>query len=127
MASQVFNPCKEESMTRKRTIALASLLALGLLACGEQGATPRSAASAADATASAAPAPSDQELLLHVKNALGAQKELDASQVDVSVSGGVVTLSGMVRGADERQKIVLLVAGVDGVQTVLDHLVLPTG
>jgi osmotically-inducible protein OsmY len=127
MAGEVFNPCKEESMTRKRTIALASLLALGLLGCGEQGAAPRSAASAADATASAAPAPSDQELLLHVKNALGAQKELDASQVDVSVSGGVVTLSGMVRGAEERQKIVLLVAGVDGVQTVLDYLVLPTG
>ena len=114
-------------MTRKRTIALASLLALGLLGCGDQGATPRGAASAADATASAAPAPSDQELLVHVKNALGAQKELDASQVDVSVTGGVVTLSGMVRGADERQKIVLLVAGVDGVQTVLDYLVLPTG
>ena len=114
-------------MTRKRTIALACLVALGLLGCGEQGATPRSAASAGGATMRAASAPSDQELLLHVKNALGAQRELDASRVDVSVSGGVVTLSGMVRGADERQKIVLLVAGVDGVQTVLDYLVLPTG
>ncbi|HXZ53737.1 MAG TPA: BON domain-containing protein [Burkholderiales bacterium] len=113
-------------MTRKRTIALACLLALGLPGCGEQDSAPRSAASAADARASAAPAPSDQELLLHVKNALETQKDLDASQVDVSVSGGVVTLSGMVRGADERQKIVLLVAGVDGVQTVLDYLVLPT-
>ena len=37
MANEVVNPCKEESMSRKRTIALASLLALGLLGCGEAG------------------------------------------------------------------------------------------
>jgi osmotically-inducible protein OsmY len=127
MANEVVNPCKEESMSRKRTIALASLLALGLLGCGEQGATPRGASPAANATPSAAPAPSDQELLQHVKSALDAQKELDASQVDVAVSGGVVTLSGMVRDPDVRQKIVLMVAGIDGVHTVLDYLVLPTG
>lgn len=114
-------------MSRKRTIALASLLALGLLGCGEQGATSSSASPAADATVSSAPAPSDEEVLRHVKSALDAQKEFDASQVDVAVSGGVVTLSGMVRDPVVRQKIVLTVAGIDGVHTVIDYLVLPTG
>ena len=114
-------------MSRKRTIALAFLLALGPLGCGEQSATSRGASPAANAPARDASAPSDQELLQHVKSALDAQNELDASQVDVAVSGGVVTLSGMVRDPEVRQKIVLMVAGIDGVHTVIDYLVLPTG
>lgn len=115
-------------MSRKRTIALASLLALGLLGCGQDESGPQqSLQQGADLARSAAPVQSDQELLMHVKSALDAQKELDASQVDVTVSGGVVTLSGMVRDPEVRQKIVLMVAGIDGVHTVLDYLVLPTG
>lgn len=113
---------------RKRVIALASAALLGLLGCGQEESGPQqSMKEAADVAQSSATAPSDQELLLHVKHALEAQKDLDASQVDVSVSGGVVTLSGMVRDPDVRQKVVLMVAGINGVQTVIDYLVLPTG
>jgi len=115
-------------MMRKRAIALASAALLGLIGCGQEGSGPQQGMKpGADLARSSAPAPSDQELLLQVKDALNAQKELDASQVDVSVSGGVVTLSGMVRDPEVRQKIVLMVAGLDGVQTVIDYLVLPTG
>ncbi len=114
-------------MSRKRTIVLASLLAFGLFGCGQdEGGPQQSMQQGADLAHSAAPVPSDQELLLHVNHALKEQKELDASQVSVSVSGGVVTLSGMVRDPEVRQKIVLMVAGIDGVQTVIDYLVLPT-
>lgn len=113
---------------RKRVIALASAALLGLLGCGQEESGPRqSMKEGVDVAQSSATSPSDQELLLHVKHALEAQKDLDASQVDVSVSGGVVTLSGMVRDPDVRQKVVLMVAGIDGVQTVIDYLVLPTG
>jgi osmotically-inducible protein OsmY len=128
MANEVVNPRKEESMSRKRTIAFASLLAFGLFGCGQDESGPqRSLQQGADLARSAAPVQSDQELLMHVKSALDAQKDFDASQVDVAVSGGVVTLSGMVRDSEVRQKIVLMVAGIDGVHTVLDYLVLPTG
>jgi len=115
-------------MMRKRAVVLASAALFGLLGCGKEGSGPQQGMKQGpDLALGSAPAQSDQELLLHVKSTLTEQKELDASQVDVSVSGGVVTLSGMVRDPAVRERIVLLVAGVDGVQTVIDHLVLPTG
>lgn len=115
-------------MMRKGAIVLASAALFGLLGCGQEGSGPQQRGEqGADFARSSTPAQSDQELLLHVKNALKAQKDPDASQVDVAVSGGVVTLSGMVRDPEAREKIVLMVAGMDGVQTVIDYLVLPTG
>lgn len=130
-------------------IALSSLLAIGLLGC-EQGAAPgRSNPSAPGdssknmqqngnpSTSSALPQSSsvpaaqssspaqtlDDDLVLNkVKTALADVPGLHSSQIDVSVSRGVVTLSGTVSDANQRTQVVQFVSHVEGVQSVVDHL-----
>lgn len=111
---------------RKPVLFLTALLAICLPGCG-QGNSPQENAKPSAMTNSAAPAPSDQQVLSKVKSALATLQGVDSGKIDVSVASGIVTLEGQVSGADQRQHIVQVVSSIDGVQTVIDHLVLAAG
>lgn len=64
----------------------------------------------------------DDVVLSNVQTALAAVPGLERSSIDVSVSQGVVTLSGKVSGADQRAQVLQYVSRVQGVQSVVDHL-----
>jgi BON domain len=69
----------------------------------------------------------DQMLAERVKQALRDSKEVDGQGVDVGVAGGVVTLYGTASSAGERRKLGKFVAGIDGVQSVVNKLVVVQG
>lgn len=83
--------------------------------------TPSSSAPA-PAASSTGQALADDVVLSNVKTALAAVPGLERSSIDVSVSQGVVTLSGKVNGADQRAQVLQYVSRVQGVQSVVDHL-----
>jgi osmotically-inducible protein OsmY len=64
----------------------------------------------------------DDVVRSNVKTALAAVPGLEGSSVDVSVSKGVVTLSGKVSGAGQRAQVLQYVSRVQGVQSIVDHL-----
>lgn len=75
-----------------------------------------------------APAPSADELLLaRVTRALRDARAIDAQGVDVTVSGGTVSLFGTAASEDARRAIERFVAGLDGVQAVVNKLVVVRG
>jgi hypothetical protein len=76
----------------------------------------------------AAPQPSPDELLAQrVKQALRDTREVDAQGVDVAVGHGVVTLYGTAGSEGERRKLARFVAGLDGVKSVVNKLVVIQG
>jgi BON domain len=76
----------------------------------------------------AAPKPSPDELLAdRVKRALRDSRDVDGQGVDVGVEGGTVTLFGTASSAAERRKLGKFVAAIDGVQSVVNKLVIVQG
>jgi BON domain len=76
----------------------------------------------------AAPKPSAEQLLAdRVRRALRDAREVDGQGVDVGVEGGAVTLYGTASSAAERRKIGKFVAAIEGVQSVVNKLVIVQG
>lgn len=124
-----------------RNACLALLVAAALGACGEAeppkpaapeppkpvALAPKPVESLASAPPSA-PAPSADELLLErVRKALRDTREVDGQGVSATVEGGVVSLFGTVPSGSERRKVERFVAGIDGVKSVVNKLVVVRG
>lgn len=123
-----------------RNTCLALLVAAALAACGEAE-PPKPAAApeppkpvalapqaAPQAAPPATPAPSADELLkTRVEKALRDTREVDGQGVDVTVADGAVSLFGTVPSESERRKVERFVAGIDGVQSVINKLVVVRG
>jgi osmotically-inducible protein OsmY len=75
-----------------------------------------------------APAPTaDEQLASRVKAALRDTRAVDGQGVGVGVAGGVVTLYGTASAPEESRKIAKFVAGIEGVQSVVNNLVIVRG
>lgn len=122
-----------------RTTILAFLATFALGACSESEppkssaplpvkplAQPAQTAAAAPAPAPAAPS-ADELLLARVTRALRDARAVDGQGVDVTVSGGTVSLFGTAASADARRAIERFVAGLDGVHAVVNKLVVVRG
>jgi hypothetical protein len=122
-----------------------TLLVLSLAACGDQPApaavkpAPLPPAAAAPAPVVApAPAPAmkapeapkpdpDKELAGRVKHALEDEAKIQAAGIDVTASGGTVTLWGTTSSADERIRASRAAYRVEGVTTVDNKLAVVKG
>lgn len=69
----------------------------------------------------------EQMLAERVKKALRDAKDVDGQGVDIGVDGGVVTLFGTASSAGERRKLGRFVAGIEGVQSVVNKLIVVQG
>ncbi len=136
---------------RPSLVAAATLAALALAACGSTAdriaaqttTPPASSSSASPSTPSTAPSttgttPSsspatdamtkagnaldDTAITAKVKSAMIAEPGLKSMQIDVDTKGAVVTLSGTVDSAAQKEKARAIAQGVSGVQSVVDHL-----
>lgn len=122
----------------------ASLLLLGVGACGQEpppqisanpAAAPPVTTPSAQTKPAAAPqlpvtatgAASNQALAARVKQALVARKVPHARSIDVDASGGVVRLFGAVGSSSERDQAAEVTAGVEGVETVENKLAIAAG
>ncbi|HNY64241.1 MAG TPA: BON domain-containing protein [Deltaproteobacteria bacterium] len=68
------------------------------------------------------PAPSDRDLATRVANVLDWNPIIDATGISVSVTGGVVTLSGRVDSFWQKKRARRIAANVSGVVDVVDDL-----
>lgn len=121
-----------------RPLALAILAVFALAACGPSE-TPKPAAAAKPPAAAPAaqPAPppvaeapkpsADEELLARVKAALRDTRKVDAQGVGATVAGGAVTLHGTAPSPADKQAIGAFVAGIQGVRSVANNLVVIRG
>lgn len=132
-------------MNRTQVIALATLLAIGLLGCEQSNEPGKAAVPGGTSSGAISPAPQpssqampepkgieanppakssldDEQVLSHVKTALSSLPGVNPAQIEVTVASGVVTLGGVVSGADQREQIVQFVSHVQGVQSVVDNL-----
>jgi hypothetical protein len=124
-----------------RHARLALLIPLALAAC-DSSEPPKPAAPPPPKPVVQAPAPTptppptpvaapsltpDQMLAERVKGALRDSREVDGQGVDVGVASGVVTLFGTASSAGERRKLGKFVAGIEGVQSVVNKLVVVHG
>ena len=120
--------------------ALAAAGALALAACGEptpfpptpQPAAPQAQAAPAPIVAPApAPAPApeqaDKALAAQVQDALRAALGSLADGIDVTASGGTVTLWGTVPEIGKRGQALRAAFGVAGVMSVKDHMAIVAG
>lgn len=132
------------SALKARVILAASVLAAGLAACGDD-APPRApapkvappaapAAPRADANPAPAakPAPAaanaaDRSLAARVKDALLAEKALNAHGIEVDAKNGVVTLFGTVDNKARREQAAKIAAGIEGARSVENKLVVVAG
>lgn len=67
----------------------------------------------------------DGALTAKIKSKMALDDQVKARDIDVDASGGLVTLSGVLRSEAERERAVQLARETDGVQTVIDALVVP--
>jgi hypothetical protein len=116
-------------------------LALALAACGEDRAPTKAAEKASPAPLAAlkreappAPAPAktpqpdpDQALVAKVKQALEAERRVNAQGLEVSAKDGVVSLFGTVDTQEERAQAGRTAAAVPGVKSVENRLVIVKG
>jgi osmotically-inducible protein OsmY len=123
-----------------RTLYLAALVSLSLAAC-DSADPPKPAAvtepvkpmaqaptPAASPAPLAAPQPSpDQQLAGRVKQALRDSRTVPGQGVDAAVEGGVVTLYGTVPSREDRGRVGKFVAGIGGVKSVVNKLVVVQG
>jgi len=121
--------------------ALAAAGALALAACGEQSPPPPkpqpAAAQAQPAPAAAvAPAPApqkaeqpdpDKALAAKVQQSLHAALGSLADGIDVTASGGAVTLWGTVPETAKRKQALRAASGVAGVKSVKDNMAIVAG
>jgi pyruvate/2-oxoglutarate dehydrogenase complex dihydrolipoamide acyltransferase (E2) component len=121
-----------------RSLAPAILAVFALAACGpseppKPAAAPAKPVAAAPAAQPAPPPPAepklsaDEELLARVKAALRDTRKVDAQGVGATVGGGVVTLHGTAPSPDQRKAIGAFVAGIQGVRSVTNNLVVIRG
>jgi hypothetical protein len=126
-----------------RLLAAAGMLALALTACGEDTpppvpkpkvaapAAPAPAPSRAETKAEPAPKPAadsaDSALAARVKEALLAEKALNAHGIDVGARNGVVTLFGTVQKKSELEHAARIAAGTEGARSVENKLVVLAG
>ena len=75
-----------------------------------------------ETTAKAANAVGDAAITAKVKTALMADPDVKALQIDVDTKNGVVTLNGKVDQRTSVDKAVQIARGIDGVQSVENHL-----
>lgn len=125
-------------------LAIAGMLALGLAACGENepptAATPTvvqpaapsesKAAEVRSATSEPAPMPKidpNAELARKVKSTLHTTPGLEALAVDIVASDGAVTLFGTADTRDSLEKAAKAAAGVPGVKSVQNKIVVVRG
>ena len=109
--------------------------ALALAACSEDAPPPKPAPKPAAQAPAAAPAPApapapspkaaeapkpspDQTLAARVKEALEAEAKIQAAAIDVTASGGKVTLWGTAAADDERERAASVARKVEGVTAV---------
>lgn len=72
--------------------------------------------------------PTDAEIRDKIQNSLSWNPDIDATDIDVNVEAGVVTLTGTVTEYWQKWKAVQLASDVNGVVEVLDEVtVVPTG
>ncbi len=127
-------------------VALALAVAFGLAGCGEDPPPPKPVAKAPAPPAPPAPqaraddkaapaakpaeggrAAADSALAARVKEALLAEKGLNAHGIDVGARDGVVTLFGTVESKARLQQAAKVAAGVDGARSVENKLVVVAG
>ena len=110
------------SSLRKGLIAAACLMPLVTLACRRApDASDEVAKATGKATKEIAEGGEDAWITTKVKTALTSEG-FDVLHVHVDTEGKVVTLSGTVESAAEKEKAVQLAKGVTGVVEVRDHL-----
>lgn len=137
---------------RALSLALASIFALALAACGDKPAevvvkpaaqpAPKAAPSppkadakadqtkqetAAKAAAEKAKQDADAALAAKVKSALGAEKGLNAHAIDITAKDGAVTLFGTADTPALRDKATKIAAGVEGVKSVENRMAVVKG
>ena len=123
-------------------IASGALVVAGLTACGDEppvakvgkggteATTPSSARLAVVATPQAPPASAVDEnatLAARVLTALRRDPAVGTLGIDVVSADGAVTLFGTAPTAGDRERAARVAAGVDGVRSVLNNLVLVAG
>jgi hyperosmotically inducible protein len=80
------------------------------------------AARANDAASTVGDTVSDSALTAKIKSKMVLDDDVKARGIDVDTSGAVVTLTGIVRSADERDRAVRLARETRGVTKVIDKL-----
>ena len=131
-------------MVASRAAVAAGLLTLALAGCGDDPPPPKPVAKA---PAPAAPAPpkaddkpapaakpadagratADRSLAARVKDALLAEKSLNAHGIEVDAKDGAVTLVGTVENKARREQAAKIAAGVDGTRSIENKLVVVAG
>jgi hyperosmotically inducible protein len=86
-------------------------------------ATDRATDKVANATDKAIVAVDDTAITTKVKGAVMAQPGLKTLQIDVDTKNGVVTLTGTVDNPTLKERATQIAQNVDGVRSVVDHLV----
>lgn len=69
----------------------------------------------------------DAAITAQVKTALLNDPQVNATRIDVSTSGGVVTISGVVRSQPEQDRVISLARSVNGVKDVKANLTVGGG
>jgi hyperosmotically inducible protein len=130
-----------------RVILAGGLLAFVLAACGDDPSASKPAAKAPAPAAPAAPpaakapeakpdaakpaaearAGSDRALAARVKEALLAEKSLNAHGIEVDAKDGAVTLFGTVENKARREQAAKIAAAIEGARSVENKLVVVAG
>jgi hyperosmotically inducible protein len=127
-----------------RVALAAGLLAFVLAACGDDPPPPKPAAKAPAPAAPPAPPPADAKagaakpaaearagadraLAARVKDALLADKSLNAHGIEVDARDGAVTLFGTVGNKAGREQAAKIAAGIEGARSVENKLVVVAG
>lgn len=82
----------------------------------------KAADTASDAAGKLGDTMSDGALTAKIKSKMALDDHVKAREIDVDTSGTVVTLSGIVQSADERERAVRLARDTAGVTQVIDKL-----
>jgi hyperosmotically inducible periplasmic protein len=82
----------------------------------------RAAATAHDAASKVGDTVSDSALTAKIKSKMVLDDDVKARGIDVNTSGTIVTLTGVVRSTDERDRAVRLAQETKGVTKVVDRL-----
>jgi hyperosmotically inducible protein len=101
------------------TKALVSLLFAAVLAAGCGGSSGGAAMRPASPTMGAM---DDATITARVKTVLLNDPQISATKIDVTTTGGIVTISGSVRSAAEEARAIELARGVTGVREVKSAL-----
>lgn len=82
----------------------------------------RAAAKANETASKVGDAVSDSALTARIKSKMVLDDDVEARGIDVDTSGTIVTLTGVVRSADQRDRAVRLARETKGVTKVVDKL-----